>query len=200
MDKRVFWYSVIASVVASIAFSWLLEPMTRGLWNFASDSASSWLTNLQNVAFMNAALGKRDWATVSIFFVFSSLTWAVAFGAIIGMYLSRKLAENPDGPIGRLRKSPWRERIVATTFVLWITLGLYQWAHMCFMFYVDLQLNASFSQRLEALGPYIDQIDEKKLRSAWALMKTREDYEKINGQIDALSKRAGVDLPPPLYR
>ena len=200
MDKKVFWYSVIASVVASIAFSWLLEPISRGLWNLASDSASSWLMNLQNAAFMNAALGKRDWAIVSIFFVFSALAWGVAFGAIIGTYLARKHKEDPNGPIGRFRRSPWRRRIGAMALALWVTLGLYQWTHMCFMFYVDLQLNASFSQRLDALGPYIDQIDEKKLKSAWALMKTRDDYEKINSWIDGFAKRAGVDLPSPLYR
>ncbi|WP_216295874.1 hypothetical protein [Delftia acidovorans] len=68
------------------------------------------------------------------------------------------------------------------------------------MFYVDLQLNASFSQRLDALGPYADLMDEKRLKSAWALMKTRDDYEEINSRLDALASRAGVALPPPLYR
>lgn len=200
MDKRIFWYSVIASIIASIGFSWLLEPISRWLWNVASDSASSWLINLQNVAFMNAALGKRDWATVSIFFVFSSLLWAAAFGAIVGVYLGLKRAESPSSAIARFRKSVWRRRIGVAVLVLWITLGLYQWAHMCFMFYVDLQLNASFSQRLDALGPYADLMDEKRLKSAWALMKTRDDYEEINSRLDALASRAGVALPPPLYK
>lgn len=200
MDKRIFWYSVIASVVASIAFSWLLEPISRGLWNIASDSASTWLTNLQNVAFMNAALGKRDWATVAIFFAFSTLLWGVAFGAITGIYLARKRVESPNGLIARYRKSQWNRRISLLALALWVTLGLYQWTHMCFMFYVDLQLNSSFSQRLDALGPYIEQIEERRLKSEWALMKDRNDYEKINERMDAFAKRASIQIPPPLYR
>jgi hypothetical protein len=65
---------------------------------------------------------------------------------------------------------------------------------------VDLQLNASFSQRLDALGPYIDSAEERDLKSKWALMKTRSDYENINQRLDALAQKASIQIPEPLLK
>jgi predicted PurR-regulated permease PerM len=64
----------------------------------------------------------------------------------------------------------------------------------------DLQMNASFSQRLDALAPYIDAQTEKQFRSRWAMMGTLRDYRAISADMDQLGAKAGITLPKVLYR
>ena len=71
---------------------------------------------------------------------------------------------------------------------------------LAFAAFVDLQLNASFSQRLDALAPYIDDQMEKQLRSEWARMETLEDYRHLTTEMDQLGQKAGIKLPKVLYR
>lgn len=200
MDKRIFWYSVISSIVASIAFSWLLEPGTRWLWNFASESASSTLIRIQNAAFQNAALGKRDWVTVAIFLQAGLYVWSAILGALIAFLMASRLQEGVWDLVQELREVRWMRNTVAGGVVVVFLLGTYHWMQTSFFMFVDLQLNASFSQRLDALGPYIDGAEEKRLRSSWALMKTHDDYDRINRRMEELAVAAQMTLPELLYK
>ena len=105
MDRRIFLYSVISSVIASIAFSWLLEPFTRWVWNYATISASSWLIDLQNAAFRNAALGKRDRVTAVMFLYWTGTSFAVLTGFLTGASLTVLLIKFPDDAGSRIRES-----------------------------------------------------------------------------------------------
>ena len=59
--------------------------------------------------------------------------------------------------------------------------------HFAFTVFIDLQLNASFCQRMGALAPYIDDQQQKMLRSQWALMETLDDYRTLTTQMDTLA-------------
>ncbi|UOU98036.1 hypothetical protein MUU74_16265 [Chryseobacterium daecheongense] len=61
--------------------------------------------------------------------------------------------------------------------------------------YADLNLNTSFNQRLNVLKPYIDSDQEELLISKWALMKNRNDFNKINKEMEDLAKKNKVILP-----
>jgi hypothetical protein len=95
MGRRVFLISVASSLFASIAFAWLLEPIAKGIWHAGSESASVWFVHLQDAAFHNAALGKRDWVSTALFlylFVFvSSGVAAFPIAAAIGVPIGRAL-------------------------------------------------------------------------------------------------------------
>jgi hypothetical protein len=133
--------------------------------------ASSWLTELQNVAFRNAAPGKRDWVSALIFIygtasflgIFTGILTLIAFTAILFLFVSYRLLR------------------------------------LNFLAYVDTQLNASFWQRLDAISPHVDSVEERRLRSQWALMTNREDYDRIKQRLEELATAAQVSLPKPLY-
>jgi hypothetical protein len=99
MGRRVFLISVASSLFASIAFAWLLEPIAKGIWHAGSESASVWFVHLQDAAFHNAALGKRDWVSTALFlylFVFVSSGVAAVFRSDVhcaGHVLSGHIAE-----------------------------------------------------------------------------------------------------------
>ena len=64
----------------------------------------------------------------------------------------------------------------------------------------DEQLNASFYQRLDALGPYMSDQEERQLRSSWALMENRAQYNQINSHLEEFAPKAKIKIPEPLYK
>jgi hypothetical protein len=66
--------------------------------------------------------------------------------------------------------------------------------------YTDLQLNTSFNQRMNALGPYATENEIRVLKSKWALMKTRTDFLKINERMDSSAKKSKITLPDNLLK
>lgn len=67
-----------------------------------------------------------------------------------------------------------------------------------FSAYCDLQLNTSFNQRVTVLSPYIKDEEIKILKSEWALMKNRSDFEKIDKEVESLAIQYKISLPPKL--
>lgn len=200
MDRRVFIYSVIASLVASLAFYLLLEPVTAWLWNYTSNSAKESLVELQNAAFRNAAIGKRDWVSAVTFIGAGALCSGILTGLITGLWILSFFGQRVTGAVVSTTVRRKLRVGFLSLFTLFAVGFTYSWVKMWFLVYVDLQLNASFSQRLDAVGPYIELIEERRLRSAWALMRSREDYERINARLDEIGRTAAIDLPEPLYK
>jgi hypothetical protein len=85
--------------------------------------------------------------------------------------------------------------LVATTGVL-----LFVAIYMLTSSYVVLQLNTSFNQELAVLGAKASDQQIKELRSEWAQMRTRKDYEVLSSRIEALAAEQGVKLPPILWQ
>ena len=204
MGRKVFLVSVTSSIIASIAFAWLLDPVTRWIWHTASDSAWSWFVNLQAAAFRNAALGKREWLSTALFIYVFTLVVIVLYTSPIGIgcgvlfgRLLRQKATDRTRQLIRGRVAPLTLVILSILMALSLT---YAFGKIAFLAYVDLQLNASFSQRVDALSPYIDPMEERRLRSQWALMKSRADYEQINRRLDELATGANIQLPEPLLK
>jgi hypothetical protein len=65
--------------------------------------------------------------------------------------------------------------------------------------YIELQLNASFNQRMTVLALYATDQQVKEMRAEWALMLDRQDYERINAEMDIVSKKLGFKLPKTLW-
>ena len=171
--------------------------MTRWIWHIASESASTWFVHLQNTAFKNAALGKRDWVITILFIYLFGLGVIFFFAYPIGAGFAKILPAK-----GRIRMVIGRVRsvLLVITSLMLVLLLIYNFGRLAFLAYVDLQLNASFSQRLDALSPYIEPMEERRLRSQWALMKTRVDYERINARIEELAIAAKIAIPEPLLK
>ena len=199
MDKKVFAYSLIAGTLTSALFAWFLQPTAEWVWRVASSSASSFFIELQNAAILSAALGKRDWVSVILLFAFGCIFTGLSLGA-----LTARLAFNYfEVKITKVKESTKETtkfiKLIYWLFSLLLILFLYALLKITFIAFVDLQLNTSFEQRLNAIGPYITIDEEKQLRSNWALMKSRSDYEKIKNKLEAKANMASINLPISLY-
>ena len=192
MNRKIFAYSVVTSIVASIIFSWCVAPLTQWLWHVSTSNALSWFTTQQNNIFENAALGKRDWVVTLMFFFAISAYFGLGMGAILSMSFGSLFEK-------WFANQKFKKVQIVVVVVLFVYLG-FDLAKTGFGAYADLQLNASFSQRLDALGPYMETIDERDLKSQWAMMKTRQDYERINKRLDELATKAKISLPKALYQ
>ena len=204
MTRKVFFVSVLSGLVASVAFVWLLDPVTRWIWHTASLSASSWFVHLQNAAFKNAALGKREWLSTALF-IYLFLLWVATLisapiGIATGLGLRGFLRRTRAGRVEHVVRHRVMPKALVVSLVGMALLLTYSLGRLAFLAYVDLQLNASFSQRLDVLAPYVDTLEERRLRSEWALMKTRTDYDRINEHLDQLAAAAKVSLPEPLLK
>jgi hypothetical protein len=122
MGRRVFLLSVGSSLFASIAFAWLLEPIARAIWHAGTETALVWFVHLQDAAFRNAALGKRDWVSTALFlytFIFvSSAVATFPIAAAIGIPVGRAIRRSHVAQThrGKVRKGLKALLGIITTF------------------------------------------------------------------------------------
>lgn len=62
-------------------------------------------------------------------------------------------------------------------------------------FFVGLQLNTSFNQRLTVLSPDITDQKFKVFRAQWASMHGRVDFENLNREMDVIAMQKNITLP-----
>jgi hypothetical protein len=207
MNRKIFIYSVVASIVATIFFSYCLQPASIWVWHISTSTSNYIFTSVQNSAVSNAAIGKRDWIDPMFMWVFACVVWAIATSYITRPIIKRLSAtrlfsKQSDKKKGQSRLTHVRNIFKRLYFASAIPIFVVAicWTQLTFAAYVDLQLNASFSQRLDALGPYIDDQTQKQLRSEWARMETLDDYRHLTTEMDQLGQKAGIKLPTVLYR
>jgi len=197
--QRVFALNVVAGLVAAILFSLLLRPVSIVAWQFLTSASGSIFLAIQEKAVQNAALGKRDWIA-PLFLVLVAGMGVAALIVLIFLPVLRWLSRRRMSDKSRADRSRrrtfwfgyWLLAAGAVCMTLWFGL-------IAFFGYVDLQMNASFSQRVDAISPYTDDDTIKRLRSDWALMKRLDDYRGINSRIDAIAAKANLKIPSPLY-
>ncbi|WP_045392106.1 hypothetical protein [Vibrio rotiferianus] len=203
MSKKVFMWSIIAGLIASILLSYVLEPFSIWLWRLLSDSASSWALDIQNSAIQNAAMGIRPWVS-AVSFVATINTIAWLFLALSTLFVVRSIVIKSNGK-PNTESEATRDRTKFMRFLPYIGIVnalffIYFSLKISFLVYVDLQMNASFSQRMMAIKPYITQKQHDILYSSWALMSSPEDYKNINSQIDKFGEVADIKLPTVMYK
>ena len=210
MDKKQLIYSVLVGILVTLLVSHCIEPLSVFVWRFIASASNDWFTHLQNESVRLAALGKRDWVPAKLFLEFIGFLFAGAIASVTYPLIPQRLHKITDqlilgdmstaDKINRDLKFYQRfKRIVFCFGIILLILGITQ-TRTAFLVYVDIQMNASFGQRIDALAPYLDEQTVKQFRSRWALMKTLPDYRQLTGDMDALGKKAGIDLPVPLYK
>lgn len=199
MDRKTFFYSIVASIIATVGFLYILQPLTVAAWHLITWASNSVLTSIQDDAILNAALGKRDWLTpwfvcMAACITSSAATWYPMWA--VGSRLVRRFHHRlpPTGQIILLLRlrAVLQYRSIARAFLL-----------IAFAIVIDgfaFVAYASFAQRLDAVAPYIEVQAERQLRSRWARMETVSDYRALTADMDQLGAKAGIKLPKVLYR
>jgi len=185
--------NVIASVVASVIVIIFINPLINLTWKSVSWFSTYCYKGLNDAIYSNAALGQRDWVAVLVF----NSNMCILLGIFTGFTLMflfrrdkiRKIADNSAFQL-------WFKIGYALLYVLTVVSTLV----MLSFVRADLQLNASFQQRLAVLAPAVSDIELRQLRASWALMKSRQDYEAIIAKMDGTAKTHGIVLPKLLIK
>jgi hypothetical protein len=211
---------IVSSLIASIVFIIVLEPLLKFLWSFLNKTSYTVYFNYLNSLYSNAALGHRNYVDFMI------LTAIIA--GIIGLlfitsnrllFLIKRLKDddelfnekNPEkrNDIIEKRRNKLKPKIefMKRKFILVkyfmfsiFVIAIFSFSTSLFKIYTDIQLNTSFNQRLNALAPFLEDIESKKLVSKWAMMKTKNDYIEINNLMEIVAKKNNIRLPDELIK
>jgi hypothetical protein len=184
---KTFQLSIAASVTASLIVIVFIQPILTVLWGGLVWIATATWEGFLNSVYQNAAIGRRNYVDVFI----------LAIIMIPYIAVSMRLAGiRPPGAKLFLGKSSTRinklYRFVFVVLFLFLTMVLLS------LIFADLQYNASFSQRVSALKPYVSSSEIDQLEAAWARMESRDDYLSIVERMDTLAQQKGATLPEPL--
>jgi hypothetical protein len=186
--RRELYVGVIAAIVVML----FVEPLLR-----LAGSALVWIganvyDGVSNSIYREAALGLREkFSFLSLAFSISLISGALTGTAIA---LFRKPFEPSSEPSSE-KKIRWKKYLAVAFSVLVILQSLY----LVGKNFADLQLNASFNQRIAALTPRVTDQQVKELKARWALMEKRPDYLSIVSDMERIAKETGARLPSPLW-
>ena len=185
--KKEIYVSVIVTILTIVFIDPILKFIWGGMIWFGTTSYQGFLNSM----YKNAALGHRNYIDVIIFWFLCSTFIGIAMG-VISWQVNKNLI-----PVEKINKSPRLKKFfIVLIMVLWI-IGTLREATSAF---VDLQLNASFQQRLTVLAPKISEQEHKELSASWANMQNRSDYELIVMQMDTLAQQNNIVLPELLLK
>ena len=199
-NKKYFLLSIIASLIASLATIYLIQPIMNILWIVSLRIGTQALEGFTNKLYENAALGERDWlvALFSIILFIGPtifIPYTILLHTFFRKFIFRGISENGDKDSIKIMKS----RVIKIIVVLYLV-GTYFGFKAAAAVYYDIQLNTSFKQRLAVLSPQITDVEEKELKANWAKMKSRKDYERINKIMGSLAATHNTELPEPLLK
>jgi hypothetical protein len=209
--------SIVVSLIASMVFLVFIQPIMTFIWETVkriSLSTSDWLTNGM---YKNAALGQRNW----IDFILLTCIVLIAASFVSRVLLKVTLLTKKESTNAKLKLMEKHEAVahlksekdknenmllkmlnvltwVARFNWLMVPLFVIPIIYLTFNAYADLQLNTSFNQRLNVLAPYIEDHDIKLLRSKWASMQNRKDFDHLNQYMEKLASERKIVLPKKL--
>ena len=180
--------SIIASIIASVLVIIFVKPIMNLIWGFMSWIGVNVYEGYIDTIYSNAALGQRDWVSVTIFSFIVALLLGVITGAVTMVVLRERIL--------KIKKKQHKNAIISKS--LHIIFGLAFLIALLLLLtsvYTDLQLNTSFQQRLTVLAPKISDQQYKSLNASWALMQSRTDYFDIVSEMERLADMHKIELP-----
>jgi hypothetical protein len=198
---------IVIGLITSIVAAMFLQPLLEYAWRALNNLTSSIAVEFTNSIYGSAALGLREIHS----FVLLSFMLSVGIGVFAGVLIaplfnrSRDKQSESDSIGDEPREDPIRKesrgkmRFVYLAACVVAGFGLISATSELTRAFADLQLNATFNQRLTALGPELSDSELKKFRARWALMTNRADYRSIQNDLEAHAKSRNVKLPPSLW-
>lgn len=180
--------SVTISVISSVCVLVFIKPILNFLWKVISWGSVNFYKGFINSVYKNAALGQRDWVSAILFFLFVAIVIGFSIG-FLTFPLIRKLIRIKEV------KGEHVFRILITIYCVFLIMFLFALICMVVSVYVDLQLNTSFQQRLNALSPKISDFEYKNLKADWALMESQEDHKSIVLKMEEFAQKHKIKLP-----
>ncbi|HCG6123075.1 TPA: hypothetical protein NJ077_004590 [Vibrio parahaemolyticus] len=190
--------SLIVSVVASVLVILFVQPFL----NFSGDMIQWVLSKtaviMSDSIYKDAALGMREKFSFLLLIMVFQLIFMVLLSSLYRKFFRTTSPQSSIDELSDVEKvNRTNKRKIISFFTGFTSVILVFW--LGGMQYVGFQMNASFSQRVTILSPYISEQDVKVLKSEWAQMQSREDYEAINEKILSVAESNNIVLPRLLW-
>lgn len=217
MDKdKTIRKGIIASVIASVIFMIVLEPLMKILWSFFNNTSNKIYNSYLDSIFTNAAIGHRNHLDFMTYYIETVFLFGVLFlilirsNSIIRQHKEKESISKIKTKEEFERKSEELKiraskiikqlRILFISEIVFGSISLIIMLSSLFKEYANLQLNSTFNQRTNAIAPYIDDQQQKILNSKWALMKSKDEYIEIKHYIEKIAKDNNINLPKELIK
>ncbi|ENJ1753179.1 hypothetical protein AB0532_004476 [Vibrio parahaemolyticus] len=203
VSKSTFRASIAASIVASIIFISLIQPVMTYVWNAISSTGNEYINYYVDLMYANAALGERNWVVVTVAILGIYLPFVLILGKGLGQFSAKKLyksIQSSDDEVAKKNKvsSLLFKLNILRWFLAIVGLGLA--TIMASYIYTDLQLNASFNQRLTVLAPKLSKAEYLQYKADWASMVSKQDYKLLEKKLNNQAYMLEVQLPQPLLK
>lgn len=184
--KKTLIVSILTSVIVLIIIDPLLKLAATWLMWLGTNLSASWTDHI----YKSAALGLREKFSFLLLLYFFAMCMGISSGILTAIVLARK----------EKSKTTLKSWIEKPAFIILSALLLIVVAvEVLASNFAELQLNASFNQRITVLAAKASEQQIKDLRASWALMSGRKDYESINMEIQRIEGQLKVKLPLPLW-
>ena len=183
---------VVASVIATFAFIYLLDPALRLISFLLFDVFRSISHAYTDRLFAQAALLV---APDSGFLLLSAAGMSFCgFSAGLGTsFLARRwIKRRPEDGITR---SVGTRRLARWSAISVLILANIAAIGLVFSTMFQLRVTTSFSQHLTAIAPYVGEQDLKMLRSRWTQMNSEVDFRAIYEQLNTVARANALTLP-----
>jgi hypothetical protein len=200
VSKNTFRASIIASIIASMFVIAFIQPIMAYIWELISSTGNDFLNLLVDRMYENAALGDKNWVVSTFVIVGVYAPFVLSSTRIFASWTARKLFSSKE----QLDEVDKEKKVNSIVFRLriaqWIStfIGIVCATVIASYIYTDMQVNASFKQRLTVLSPKLSDAEYKEFLAKWASMTSKEDYQAINQKLENQASKVGVKLPRPL--
>lgn len=200
VSKSAFRMGILASIVASIIFISLIQPVMTYSWELISSTGNQYLNTFVDKLYKNAALGQRDWiiatfATAGVYIpIIITFSKSVSNRLFDHIHRSR-FDENGEIKEGSSQTALFKLRLIK---IASLVTSAFCATLIASYIYTDMQLNVSFNQRVAVLTPHITDLEYKQYRAEWASMKSKHDYQQLNNRLQKQADDLGIKLPEPL--
>jgi hypothetical protein len=186
-----FKKEIYVSIVVTILTIIFIDPIIKLVWSGMIWFGTNMYQGFLNSMYKGASLGHRNHVDAMLFMLLCS--------GVIGVFAGRiaNTINKPPVLFEKIDKSPRLKKALVITFY---SIGIIVFLILATNVFVDLQLNASFQQRLTVLAPKISEQEHKEILASWANMKTREDYELIVSHMDSVAEQNDIKLPDLLLK
>jgi hypothetical protein len=183
--------AIVTSIVATILFVYLLDPILRiigfVLFNFGFSLFRSFIDNMYK---SSALLSMPDPAGSLSSLVYGIVSGVLISGTTFLFFLEKPIKSTKEKKVFFFAKKhlPFGFILFTLIFIMFSFLKIYKDGF-------ESRLISSFNQHLVTIAPYISDQDLKLLKSKWTQMKYEDDYNDIYKQLNDIAIQNKVDLP-----
>lgn len=195
ISQKTFWASVTASIIASIIFGIFFQPIIAFVSNVVITTVNLFYYGWIDHIYRQAAGSTEYTAIYEMLSFITIFPMGFALGVVTAMFIATLRFSDRESRI-------WGDgflqlRLIRGVMVVLLALVIPYTFIANSAIYTAFQATATFDQRLRALAPVISDQERKTLIGAWAVMKGRSDYDKINARLEELSLKYHTTLPRP---